>query len=58
MKTDLTQAARLFGSKGGLAAAKNMTPEQRRARAKKGAAARKAKRAAARTRANTKPITS
>jgi hypothetical protein len=35
----LKQAARLFGSNGGLAAARNMTPEQRKARAKKARAA-------------------
>jgi hypothetical protein len=39
-KDDLSLIARILGRRGGLAAARNMTPERRRERARRGALAR------------------
>lgn len=48
-KDELSLIARTLGRRGGLAAARNMTPEQRRERARRGALARsRARKAVAR----------
>ena len=44
MKPDLSQANKLFGSRGGIASAKALTPEQRTERARKAGKAAQAKR--------------